>query len=63
MKSEPIGPIEALKLAVSKEADSIKLYQRLNTDHPVAKDILLFLGNEEEKHKKMLEEKIRELTR
>ena len=58
-----MGPVEALKIAVSKEAESIELYQKLSEEHPVAKDMFLFLMNEEEKHVKLIENKISELTK
>lgn len=55
-------PVEALKLALSKEAASIKLYEKLYREHTQLKDILLFLVTEEQKHKALIEKKIRELT-
>lgn len=55
--------VEALKLALGKEKNSIKLYQDLAQNHSAIKDLLLFLLNEEEKHKKLIEEKIVEVTR
>lgn len=36
-------PVEALKIALSKEVASIKLYQSLHQKHTQLKDILLFL--------------------
>lgn len=56
-------PTEALKLALSKENESIKLYNRLIIEHPVVKELLLFLVNEEQKHKQLIENKIVELTK
>jgi len=58
-----MGPVDALKLALSKETDSIKLYNKLNLKHPTLKELLLFLINEEEKHKLLIEKKIQEITR
>ena len=58
-----MGPVDALKLALSKEMNSIKLYNRLNLEHPVLGELLLFLINEEEKHKQLIEKKIQEITR
>lgn len=55
-------PVEALKLALSKEEQAIKLYQDLAVKHPAIQELLSFLTTEEQKHKKMLEEKISELT-
>ena len=62
MEKKPVGPVEALRLALSKEQESIKLYNRLSLDHPAAKEVLLFLVNEEQKHQKLIEEKIVALT-
>lgn len=56
-------PLEALKLALSKEEAAITLYSRLATNHPEIKDLLFTLLNEEEKHKKLIEAKIVELTK
>lgn len=53
-----MGPIEALELALRKEVEAKELYQRLSAEHSQLKDMFLFLVNEEEKHKKLLEEKI-----
>lgn len=54
--------IEALKLALGKEENSIALYQELIAKHSNLKDLLYSLLLEEQKHKKLIEEKIRELT-
>lgn len=56
-------PVEALKLALSKEEASIKLYRKLTIEHSAIKDLLLSLLNEEEKHKLLIEKKISEITR
>lgn len=56
-------PIEALRLAQSKEEGSIELYRRLSGEHSAIKDLLLSLLNEEEKHKKLIEERIVQLTK
>lgn len=53
--------LEALKLALSKEESSVKLYKKLLVGHPALKDLLYFLLNEEEKHSKMIKEKIAQL--
>ncbi len=55
-------PLEALKLALSKEKESIKLYNRLNLEHPGLKELFFFLINEEEKHKQLIEKKIVDIT-
>lgn len=54
--------VEALKLALSKEEGSIAVYQELIAKHPNLKDLLYSLLLEEQKHKKLIEEKIKELT-
>ncbi len=56
-------PVEALEVALEKEKAAIALYQDLIVKHPVIKDLLYSLLNEEQKHKKLIEEKIVELTR
>ena len=58
-----MGPVEALNLALSKEVQSIELYNKLSVDHPELQETLLFLVNEEEKHKLLIQKKIYELTR
>lgn len=55
-------PIEALELALSKEKETIELYEKFSAEHPVAKDTFLFLAEEEHKHKQLLEKKIHELS-
>lgn len=56
-------PVEALEVALEKEKASIALYQDLIVKHSVIKDLLYSLLVEEQKHKKLIEEKIVELTR
>ena len=58
-----MGPIEALELAKSKEAQAISMYERFSQEYKAAKDIFLFLKGEEEKHKLLIEKKIFELTK
>ncbi|MDD5454700.1 MAG: hypothetical protein PHW62_04295 [Candidatus Ratteibacteria bacterium] len=55
--------IEALKLALAKEEASIKLYKSLALNNPAIKELLYILLNEEERHKKLIEEKIAKLMR
>jgi rubrerythrin len=57
-----MGPVEALRLAVGREEASIKLYRKFAEQFSVAKDVFLFLLDEEEKHKKLLEQKINGLS-
>ena len=54
--------IDVLQLALSKEASSIKLYQRILADYPTLKDLAYLLITEEQKHKALIEKKIAELT-
>jgi len=56
-------PVEALQLAITKEQNAIDFYERLSQKHTAIKELLLFLLNEEQKHKKMIQDKIRDLTR
>ena len=56
-------PVEALKMALSKEEAAIELYRKMSVEHPAIKDLLISLMNEEYRHKKMIEEKLSELTR
>jgi len=58
-----MGPVDALKLALSKEMASIELYSKLNLAHPVLKELFQFLIIEEEKHKQLIEKKILEITK
>lgn len=58
-----MSPVEALELALSKENQSIKLYNNLVLEHPALKDVFWFLGNEEQKHRQLIEKKIYELTK
>lgn len=51
-------PVEALKLALTKENASIEFYNKLNLKHPSLKELFSFLVNEEEKHKLLIERKI-----
>ncbi|MFA5038813.1 MAG: hypothetical protein WC732_03945 [Candidatus Omnitrophota bacterium] len=55
--------IEALQLALKKEEASITLYQKLANTYKEIQPLLSDLLNEEYKHKKLIEEKIRELTK
>ncbi len=54
--------VEALKLALKKEEDAIKAYQKMIVEYPSIKDLLYTLVTEEQKHKKLIIEKIQELT-
>ena len=58
-----MGPVDALKIALSKEEGSIALYKKFSIEHQELKDTFYFLINEEEKHKKLIEQKIVELTK
>ncbi|MFH1578438.1 MAG: hypothetical protein ABIC18_05145 [Candidatus Omnitrophota bacterium] len=56
-------PVEALEIALAKEKAAIVLYGKLAIEHSEIKDLLTSLANEEQKHKKLIEGKIFELTR
>ncbi|MDD5166449.1 MAG: ferritin family protein [Candidatus Omnitrophica bacterium] len=58
-----MDPVEALKLALSKEQEAIDLYSRLSVAHPAVKETFVFLIEEEQKHKKLLEKAIFDFTR
>ena len=53
-----MGPIEALELALGKEIEARTIYEKFSLEYPEIKDIFLFLANEEEKHKELIEKKI-----
>lgn len=55
--------VEALKMALAKESASIELYQSFIVKYSNLKDLLYDLLIEEQKHKKLIEQKIQELTR
>ncbi|MCQ9206054.1 MAG: hypothetical protein NG737_07070 [Omnitrophica bacterium] len=56
-------PIEALKLALLKEEASMKLYKDLAKKHRTIRELLTQLYDQEYRHKKLIEDKIRELTK
>jgi rubrerythrin len=58
-----MGPIEALKLALSKEIEAARMYEKFSGEYPVAKDIFSFLVGEEQKHKKLIEKRIAKLSK
>ncbi len=60
---KPIGPVEALKLALSKEVEAKDFYERMSRQSKLTADIFQFLANEEEKHRLLIENKIEDLTR
>ena len=62
MAKGPIGPVEALKIALEKEKNSVTLYRKLSLEAKAASGVLEFLINEEMKHVKLIEDRIRELT-
>ncbi|MBU1043984.1 MAG: hypothetical protein KJ915_06255 [Candidatus Omnitrophica bacterium] len=57
-----MSPVEALQLALSRETEAHDLYLKLAQEHHNLKDLFEFLVIEEEKHKKLLEQKILEMT-
>ncbi len=54
--------VEALKIALEIENNGIKLYTEMESKLPEISEILLFLITQEQKHKKMIEEKIAAIT-
>ena len=57
-EEKSMGPVEALNLALAREEASIELYRRFAVEYKVAEDVFLFLFNEENKHKALIEKKI-----
>lgn len=55
-------PVEALQLALNQEKKAIKMYEKFAIEFPTAKETFIFLLNEEQKHRIMLEKKIAEMT-
>jgi len=55
--------VEVLHIALSKEQESIDVYQGMLKTNPGVKDLLYVLITEEQKHKKLIEKRIVELTR
>ena len=55
--------VEALQLALTKEQNAIDLYDRMAGKYPEIREMLQSLIIEEQKHKKMIQEKIQEITR
>jgi len=58
-----MGPVEALKLALIKEVETARMYEKFSGEYPTAKEIFIFLAGEEQKHKNLIEKKIYELTK
>lgn len=58
-----MGPVEALELARSKEIEAAQMYQKMAIQFPEIKDTLMSLKIEEEKHRKLIEEKIVEFKK
>ncbi|MCK9431804.1 MAG: ferritin family protein [Candidatus Omnitrophica bacterium] len=55
--------IEALRMALAKEQNAVRIYQGLLAQHPSLKELFSFLVTEEQKHVLMIEKKIGELSR
>lgn len=58
-----MGPVEALELAKLKEIEAAEMYQKMSIQFPEIKDTLMSLKIEEEKHRKLIEEKIVEFKK
>jgi rubrerythrin len=54
--------IEVLKLALAKEEAAIKAYQEMLISYPALGELLSLLVTEEQKHKKLIEKKIADLS-
>ncbi|NQT46281.1 MAG: hypothetical protein HQ593_02220 [Candidatus Omnitrophica bacterium] len=57
-----MGPVEALRLALSMEIEAVEKYSKFANEHSVARETFEFLADEENKHKVLLEKKIAEMT-
>lgn len=55
--------VEILQIALSKEEAAIADYQEMLANHPSLSELLSFLITEEQKHRKLIKDKISELTR
>ncbi|MFA6357265.1 MAG: hypothetical protein WCY09_01155 [Candidatus Omnitrophota bacterium] len=55
--------IEVLKIALTKEEGAIETYQKMLMEHPGLEELLSLLISEEQKHKRLIENKIMSLTR
>ena len=55
--------IEALEIALTKEESSIALYKSMISRYKNISELATSLLNEEYKHKKLIQEKITELTK
>lgn len=58
-----MGPVEALELAKLKEIEAAEMYQKMAIQFPEIRDTLMSLKIEEEKHRKLIEEKIVEFKK
>lgn len=56
-------PVEALELALTKEKEAIRMYEKFSVEFPAAKETFVFLLNEEQKHRLLIEKRIAELTK
>jgi rubrerythrin len=55
--------VEALKVALAKEQGSIKVYLEFSIAHPNLKELFYELMSEEERHVKLIEQKIAQVMR
>ncbi|MDD2689852.1 MAG: hypothetical protein PHT41_06865 [Candidatus Omnitrophica bacterium] len=55
--------IEALEIALRTEETSIELYKDMSNKHKEITELATFLLNEEYKHRKLIEDKIVEITK
>ncbi len=61
-KELSMGPVEAFKLALSKEIEAMEMYKKFSLEFPVAEETFLFLAREEQKHKLLIEKQIADMT-
>ncbi|MGE5280320.1 MAG: hypothetical protein ACM3L6_06230 [Deltaproteobacteria bacterium] len=61
--NQALGPVEALKIALNLETEAAEFYRTHAAKESVARETFLFLLNEEEKHHRLIEQKLAEMTR
>ncbi len=55
-------PVEVLRIAITKETDAVEFYRAMSMQYPEIRELLLFLMNEEEKHRQVIEKRMSEIT-
>jgi rubrerythrin len=58
-----INPLEALNLALARELEAVKTYEKLSNECSFAKETFLMLVDEERRHVKLIEDLISRLPK